>query len=78
MLDRKYHKLLQAGDIVVTSEYTPDYPNISGVVLERKHYVSTKHTHPDEYSCLIKMLGSERIVRIRAKWLGLLSGAENV
>ena len=79
MQNRKRHKPFEKGDLVRCIEYTPDYPNISGVVLDRIHYVFDENTHPDEYSCMIKLLGTEKIIMVRAKWLELVSRrAKNV
>ena len=58
-------------------KHAPDYSGASGVVLDSIHYVFSENTHPDEYSCMIKLLGSEKIVMIRAKWLKLLSSASD-
>jgi len=78
MLSRRDHKPFEQGDLVQCKEYTPDFPNASGVVLQRIHYAFKENTHPDEYSCMVKLLGSERIVMIRGKWLMLVSGVGDV
>ena len=72
-LNRRKHKPFEKGDLVRFSKYTPDYPGQSGIVLDRIHYVFKENAHPDEYSCMIKLLGSEKIVMMRAKWLRLMS-----
>ena len=77
MQKRKTLKPFKQGDLVRCLKWTPDYPNASGIVLDRIHYVFDENTHPDEYSCMIKLLGSEKIVMIRAKWLRLLSSAKD-
>ena len=78
MQNRKKHKPLENGDLVECNEYSPDYSGTRGIIIERIHYCYPENTHPDEYSCAVKLLGSEKIIMVRAKWLKLISGVQNV
>ena len=66
----------EKGDLVECLEYTPDFPGKRGIIIDRIHYMPFEGNHPDEYSCAVKLLGGEKIVMIRAKWLKLISGGK--
>jgi hypothetical protein len=65
--------VFEVGDLVEIQFLGRRDPTDFGIVTGRVHYGGHKGNHPDEYSCKIMLLGTQREIEVRAKWIKMLS-----